>query len=193
MRLLTAPGQMFEIEEIDIRGTKTRIWKNCPASLRVVLDLSRGHGDKDFLIYEDERTTFEEHYRIAASIARTLEQRFGVEKGDRVSIAMRNLPEWAMAFWAIASAGAIAVPLNAWWTGSELQYGLMDSGSSVVFVDSERLQRIRPHLADLPDLKAVVVTYEDRTEHQPIADSPVPISLSPSSSPTRRRSPRFPT
>ena len=71
---LTAPGQMFEIEEIDIRGIKTRIWKNCPDSLRVVLDLSRGHGDKDFLIYEDERTTFEEHYRIAASIARALEQ-----------------------------------------------------------------------------------------------------------------------
>ena len=162
---LTAPGQMFEVEEIDIRGVETRIWKNCPASLRVVLDLSRGHGDKDFLIYEDERTTFEEHYRIAASIARALDQRFGVGKGDRVSIAMRNLPEWSMAFWAIASAGAVAVPLNAWWTGSELQYGLMDSGTSVVFVDAERLQRIRPHLSDLPGLKAVVVTYEDRAEH----------------------------
>jgi long-chain acyl-CoA synthetase len=172
---LTAPGQMFEVEEIDIRGVETRIWKNCPASLRVVLDLSRGHGDKDFLIYEDERTTFEEHYRIAASIARALDQRFGVGKGDRVSIAMRNLPEWSMAFWAVASAGAVAVPLNAWWTGSELQYGLMDSGTSVVFVDAERLQRIRPHLGDLPGLKAVVVTYEDRAEHHAITDSPVPI------------------
>jgi long-chain acyl-CoA synthetase len=173
--VLTAPGQMFDVEEIDIRGVKTRIWKNCPDSLRVVLDLSRGHGDKDFLIYEDERTTFEEHYRIAASISRALHQRFGIRKGDRVSIAMRNLPEWSMAFWAIASAGAVAVPLNAWWTGSELQYGLMDSGTSVVFVDAERLQRIRPHLGDLPELKAVVVTYEDRAEHDAITDSPVPI------------------
>src|SRR3984957_6133648 len=172
---LTAAGQMFEVEEIDIRGVKTRNWKNNPASLKVVLDLSRGPGDKDFLVYEDERTTFEEHYRIVASISRALEQRFGVGKGDRVSIAMRNLPEWSMAFWAIASAGAIAVPLNAWWTGSELQYGLKDSGSSVVFVDAERLQRIRPHLGDLPDLKAVVVTYEDRSEHSLITNSPVPI------------------
>ena len=65
----------------------------------VVLDLSRGHGEKDFLVYEDERTTFERHYRIAAAISRELSQRFGVVKGDRVSIAMRNLPEWAMAFW----------------------------------------------------------------------------------------------
>ena len=88
---------------------------------------------------------------------------------------MRNLPEWAMAFWAITAAGAVAVPLNAWWTGPELQYGLQDSETSVVFVDSERLQRIRPHLADLPDLKAVVVTNEDRREHPAITDSPVPV------------------
>ena len=173
--ILTASGQMFEMEDVEIRGVVTRSWKNCPASLRVVLDLSRGHGDKDFLVYEDERTTFEQHYRIAAAIARALDQRFGVRKGDRVSIAMRNLPEWAMAFWAITSAGAVAVPLNAWWTGPELQYGLQDSETSVVFVDSERLHRIRPYLADLPDLKAVVVTNEDRKEHPAITDSPVPI------------------
>ncbi len=173
--VLTAPGQMFEMEDVEIRGVVTRTWKNCPVSLRVVLDLSRGHGDQDFLVYEDERTTFEEHYRIAASIARALDQRFGISKGDRVSIAMRNLPEWAMAFWAIAGAGAVAVPLNAWWTGHELQYGLEDSETSVVFVDSERLQRIRPHLADLPGLKAVIVTNEDRREHRAITDSPVPV------------------
>ncbi|MFZ0665889.1 MAG: class I adenylate-forming enzyme family protein, partial [Acidimicrobiales bacterium] len=172
---LTAPGQMFEMEEIDIRGVATRIWKNCPGSLKVVLDLSLGHGDKTFLVYEDERTTFKEHYGIAASIARALSERFGVNKGDRVSIAMRNLPEWAMAFWGITSIGAIVVPINAWWTGPELQYGLADSGSSVVFVDSERLARIRPVLSDLPDLTAVIVTNEDRKPHIEITDSPVPI------------------
>ena len=45
--VLTAPGQMFEMEDVEIRGVVTRTWKNCPTSLRVVLDLSRGHGDKD--------------------------------------------------------------------------------------------------------------------------------------------------
>jgi len=173
--VMTASGQMFEVEEVEIRGIATRVWKNCPASLKVVLDLSRGHGDKTFLVYEDERTTFEEHYGIAASISRSLADRFGIVKGDRVSIAMRNLPEWAMAFWGITSAGAVVVPLNAWWTGSELEYGLQDSGSSVVFVDSERLQRLRPHLGNLPNLKAIVVTNEDRKEHAAVTDSPVPV------------------
>ena len=45
----------------------------------------------------------------------------------------------------------------------------------MVFVDSERLQRIRGHLSDLPGLKAVVVTYEDRSEHRPVTDLPVPV------------------
>src|ERR1039458_6223284 len=54
---LTAPGQMFEMEELDIRGVPTRTWKNAPPSLRAVLDLSLQHGDATFLVYEDERTT----------------------------------------------------------------------------------------------------------------------------------------
>jgi long-chain acyl-CoA synthetase len=159
---LTAPGQMFEVEEVEIRGVTTRAWKNCPASLRIVLELSRAHGDKDLIVYEDERITFEEHFQRVAALSVGLRDRFGIEKGDRVSIVMRNLPEWAMAFWGASAAGAIVVPLNAWWTGSELEYGLADSGSAVVFVDSERLERIRPHLGALPDLRAVVVTDEDR-------------------------------
>ena len=114
------------------------------ANLRVVLDMSLAHGDKTFLVYEDERTTFAEHYRIACTLARRLQTTFGVEQGDRVAIIMRNLPEWVMAFWAATLTGAIVVPLNAWWSGEELRYGLEDSGSKVVFVDSERAQRIRP-------------------------------------------------
>jgi long-chain acyl-CoA synthetase len=159
---LTAPGQLFEMEEIEIRGVPTRVWKSAPPSLRTVLDLSQVHGDADFLVYEDERTTFAEHYRIAATLARRLRDAHGIEKGDRVAIAMRNLPEWIMSFWAVAAAGAIVVPLNAWWTGEELQYGLSDSGSVLAFVDSERADRIRPRMGDLPFLRALVVADEHR-------------------------------
>ncbi len=174
-RAITAPGQMFEMEEVDIRGVRTRVWKNCPDNLRVILELSRGHGDQDYLVYEDERTTYEEHFRIAATVASELRSRFGVERGDRVAIAMRNLPEWAMAFWGAAVAGGVVVPLNAWWTSPELHYGLADSGTTVAFVDAARLDRLLPHLAELPDLRAVVVTHEDRTAVSAPAHAPVPI------------------
>jgi long-chain acyl-CoA synthetase len=160
---LTAAGQLFEMEELDIRGVTTRTWKNAPPSLRAVMDMSLGHGDAVFLVYEDERTTFAEHYRIACTLAHRLRDTFGIEQGDRVAIIMRNLPEWVMAFWAATLAGAIVVPLNAWWSGEELRYGLEDSGSKVAFVDTERVERIRPVLAGLPDLGAVIVADEHRS------------------------------
>jgi long-chain acyl-CoA synthetase len=143
--------------------------------LRDVLELSRGHGDKTYLVYEDERTSFEDHYRIVATLGRRLADRFEIAKGDRVTIAMRNLPEWAMGFWAASAAGAVVVPLNAWWTGPELEYGLADSGTAVAFVDAERYGRLAPHLAELPDLRAVVVTTEDRSPFTAPATSPVPV------------------
>ena len=143
---LTAPGETFEMETLTIRGVPTRTWKSAPATLRTVLELSALHGDQVFLVYEDERVTFAEHFSTVAGLAHTLIDRFGVGKGDRVAIAMRNLPEWVMAFWASVAVGAVVVPLNAWWTGAELAYGLSDSGTSVVFVDEERRERIVPHL-----------------------------------------------
>ena len=81
-------------------------------------------------------------------------QRRGIGKGDRVALAMVNLPEWPMAFFAITALGAIAVPLNAWWTGAELEYGLADSGAKALICDAGRAARIAPHLAALPDAGA---------------------------------------
>jgi long-chain acyl-CoA synthetase len=172
---LTAPGQMFEMEELDIRGVRTRVWKNAPSDLRVVLELSKAHGDKTFLVYEDERTTFDEHFANVAAISCALRDRFGLQKGERLSIAMRNLPEWAMTFWAGAASGAVLVPLNAWWTGAELRFGLFDSQTAVVVVDSARFERIAPHLGELPELRGIVVTSEHRTELPNFARSPVPV------------------
>ena len=76
---LTAAGQVFETGEEEIRGVRTRVWKNAPATLAVVLEQSRAHGDATFLVYEDERITFEEHYRRAAALAHVLVDRYSVE------------------------------------------------------------------------------------------------------------------
>jgi long-chain acyl-CoA synthetase len=140
--LLTAPPSMFEMEEADVFGTRLRVWKYAPPSLRAILEASRGRGDAVFIVYEDEELTFEQHYCAVAQLASILIDRYGIEKGDRVAIAMRNFPEWSIAFWALTAAGAIAVPLNAWWSADELDYGLRDSGAKVVFADAERWERL---------------------------------------------------
>jgi long-chain acyl-CoA synthetase len=154
--LLTAPGSPFEMDEAVVRGVPLRVWKAAPPSLRAVLESSRERGDELFLVYEDERISFARHVAVVATLARRMVEELGVRKGDRVAIAMRNFPEWSFAFWAATAAGGVAVPLNAWWTAAELEYGLQDSGSRVLFCDAERHDRLAPALASL-GFDAVVV------------------------------------
>jgi long-chain acyl-CoA synthetase len=158
--LLTAPGARFEMETADIGGVSTRVWKNAPPSLAALQQLVRAYGDRVFTIYEDERVTYDANYRAVCHLATRLTE-MGVGKGDRVALAMRNLPEWPTIFFAIASIGAIVVPLNAWWTGTELEYGLRDSGARVLFVDRERHERLKHCYDDLPGLERVIVSRAD--------------------------------
>jgi long-chain acyl-CoA synthetase len=160
---LTEPGSLFEIENCEIRGVSTKTWKHAPPSLKSVLESSRGHADKTFIVYEDERYTFEEHFQRAARLANVMVKDWGLAKGDRVAIAMRNFPEWSIAFWAAASVGGVVVPLNSWWKGEELEYGLSDSGARFLFADAKRAEILESHLGGLP-LDRVVVA---RTEGAP--------------------------
>jgi long-chain acyl-CoA synthetase len=158
---LTAPGQRFEMDEAVIRGIKTRVWKNAPPTLRDVVQASRMYGDRTLLVYESDRATYESFYRAVVAMANELLAR-GVKTGDRVAIIMRNLPEWPVAFYGATVIGAIVTPLNAWWTGPELEYGLVDSGTKVAIVDAERLERIAEHLVNCPALERIYVSrYHD--------------------------------
>ena len=155
--LLCAPDAPFEMDTVAVRGVPTRVWKNAPASLAVLAAVGRNHGDATFLVYEDERVSFSAWHRAVAALAAEL-RALGVNKGDRVALVSRNLPEWPVVFFAVTVLGAICVPLNAWWTGAELVYGLNNSGSKLVICDAERLARIEPHRAELPALETMVVS-----------------------------------
>jgi long-chain acyl-CoA synthetase len=162
---LTAPGAPFEMEDRAIRGIPTRVWKNTPPTVRELFLAGRGHGEKIFLVHEQERVSYEAFARAALAIAAALTAD-GVKQGDRVALIMRNLPEWPAAFFGIALTGAIVTPLNAWWTGPELEYGLIDSGAKAAIVDAERLERLSEHLHNCPDLRRVFVAREaEETAH----------------------------
>nr|HMP62819.1 class I adenylate-forming enzyme family protein [Phenylobacterium sp.] len=153
---LTAPGERFELDQAVIEGVPTKVWKNAPPTLRDVLLNGRAFGSREFLVYEDDRASFEAFTRAAVTLAHRL-QADGVGKGDRVAVVMRNLPEWPVAFFAAAIIGAIVTPLNAWWTGPELEFGLADSAAKVALVDDERLERILAHLDACPALARIYV------------------------------------
>jgi len=166
---LTGPDGQFEIVETEIRGQRLREYKNAPPTLRALWQISALHGDKEYLVYEDDRWTFERAHREVASIAQWLLDQ-GVEPGDRVAIAMRNYPEWMLAYWGCTSIGVAAVGVNAWWTGPELVYGIHDSDPKVIIADIERLDRIADHADELADRILVGVRLaEDRAEVVPWA------------------------
>jgi long-chain acyl-CoA synthetase len=137
---VSAAGQPFEIIEVEHDGVTNRAFKNAPATLRQLFDLARGV-EETFLVYEDEEWTFAEVMREVDALSDTLVHHFGIKKGDRVGIAMRNFPEWVISFAAIISVGAISVSLNAWWTEDELDFAINDSGLALFIGDSERILR----------------------------------------------------
>jgi long-chain acyl-CoA synthetase len=154
---LCAPGAPFEMEVVTIEGVPTRVWKNALPTLAALAEHTKAFGEREFVVFNDERMTYADWYRAVAALAAAL-QELGVTKGDRIALAMRNLPEWPVAFFAGAVIGAIVVPLNAWWTGEELAFGMADSGASVLICDAERWERMALHKGEMSDLQHVLVT-----------------------------------
>ncbi len=135
---VTGPGQIFELIDSEVRGVKMKVFKNAPAHLGQVFAGSRGHGDKTFLVYEDEIITFAQAADRIDALASLLVNVYGVKKGDRVAVAMRNFPEWVMSFAAIISVGAINVSMNSWWTEDEMDFAPEASGATVLICDQQR-------------------------------------------------------
>ena len=142
---LTAPGARFETTDAMIRGVTMAVWKHVPATALEAFTQARSHGSREFLVYENERISYDDFARAVVRLAAHLHGQ-GLRKGDRLALVMRNLPEWPVVFMAALLAGAIVVPLNAWWSGTELGYGILDSGARFVLADGERLARMK----DLP-------------------------------------------
>ncbi len=62
---LTAEGGPFAMTEIEVRGTPMRVFNSAPPDMRVLWELAVNHGDKTYIVFEDERFTYNE---IAAQV-----------------------------------------------------------------------------------------------------------------------------
>ncbi len=140
---IIAPGGQLEVGTATVRGAELPVFKAAPPSMReYFMAMFAQNGPREFLVFGDERLTFAQVYQQSLKLAAMLQHRHGIAKGDRVAIAMRNYPEWIVAFVAVLHLGAVAVPMNAWWRAEELDYGLKDSGTRLVIADEERARRV---------------------------------------------------
>ena len=141
---LTAPGAPFELVGSDESG---HYYRNAPANLAEALAVARQHGDRDFLVYEGERRSFNELMDEADAIGAALQAR-GVRPGDRVALAMRNYPEWMAVFIGVVSVGAVIVPVNSWGKPADIAYTVGDCGAHLVFCDQQRYEGVAPLFRD---------------------------------------------
>lgn len=163
-RKLAEPGTPLAVSEGVIDGISMKYYSEAPPTIRFLAEASALHGERDFLVYEDERANFLAHLKAVAHLAHALKDQFGIAKGDRVAIIMRNYPQWPVAFFAALSIGAIATPMNSWWTGEELEYGLQNSGAKLALVDPQIYERIREHTERLPELETIIIARETEEE-----------------------------
>src|SRR5712692_10992542 len=89
------------------------------------------HPNHTALIYYGTKLTYAQFSSLANRFAAGL-QRLGVQKGDRVAIALPNIPQFPIAFYGALRAGAVAVPTNPLYTEREMQHQLADSGARVM-------------------------------------------------------------
>lgn len=179
MAQLTGVGAPYEVAGDDSTG---RYYKTAPENLRDALAVARNHGDREFLIYEGERRTFNQLMDEADTLAAAL-QAAGIEKGDRVALAMRNYPEWMAAFLAVIDIGAVIVPVNSWGKPADIAYTVGDAGAKLVICDQQRYDGVAEMLAEKgirvliarptddnhPDgLQAFVATYAGK-KPEPVA------------------------
>ena len=159
LRALTAPGADFELVEETVGGIPMRVFRNAPPTLRAVLELTREFAERDAVVYEEERFTYGELLAVAAGLAARLRDRYGLERGDRIAVAMRNYPEWPLVFWAAIALDIVVVPLNAWWTAREMRYALEDSDARLLVADGERIDVLGDSLSGFALRGVIAVRY----------------------------------
>ena len=120
------------------RSAPTRLHPRCTHRPATSSPRVAGTADADFLVFGDQRWSFEQFFADVDALAAVLQHDMGVKPGDRIAIAMRNCPDWVLIFAAAVHVGAVAVLINSWGSAEELEFTLRDSDPTVLAADLPR-------------------------------------------------------
>ncbi|MGR4890076.1 class I adenylate-forming enzyme family protein [Sphingopyxis sp. LARHCG72] len=141
--LITGPGGPIQLGSVERFGQQLPFITNAPTNLSdYVAFFAAMHGDATFLVEGDERLSFKQVYGAARQVAAGLIEGHGVQRGDRVGLAMRNANAWCVTYIGILMAGGCATLLNGWWQGGELAAGIDDAEAKLVIADVQRAARL---------------------------------------------------
>ncbi len=107
-------------------------------NLRATAEASPG---KPLVIFNEQGLSYGEALVRIEALAAWLQQRCGVQRGDRVLLFSQNCPAYVVAYYAILRADAVVVPVNAMCTADELGYQAQDAAARVALVGREMAER----------------------------------------------------
>lgn len=108
---------------------------------------------KTALFWGDQEFSYGDLWGRSGYLAGRLQETYGVRKGDRVGIWLKNCPEFVPVFFGILHAGGVVVPINNFLKPDEVVYILQDAGINVLITDAELGAHHRPLEAARPGLK----------------------------------------
>jgi long-chain acyl-CoA synthetase len=138
-RLIGGDG-FFAVTEQQVAGVPRRVFTHAAPTVLDILDSGRGHGGAEFVVFGDQRWSFEQFFADVDALAAVLQNDMAVKPGDRVAIAMRNCPDWILTFAAAVHVGALPVLINSWGSAEELEFTLRDSDPAVLAADLPRVR-----------------------------------------------------
>ena len=146
---LIGPGGPFELHNVEVDGTAMPAYRNAFAMLPAFLQTGRAYAEREFLVFDEERWTFGQFFHAVDALAARLQSEHGLGAGQIVAIAMRNRPQWAVAFVAVALTGAVPAPLNSFGLREELLSSLDALQAHLLIADHDRLSHVQDDLSAL--------------------------------------------
>lgn len=121
------------------------------------------HGDKTAVVssHQSTRLTYRDLDIASTRLAHGLAS-LGVKQGSRVTASLGNTAEFAILHYAVFKLGAILVPLNPAFTGSQLKSALNHLESEHLVISAETNLPFKPPRSNLELLEEVVPRFEGR-------------------------------
>ncbi|MFC1978138.1 class I adenylate-forming enzyme family protein [Chloroflexota bacterium] len=114
------------------------VYADRPKNLTELLNTTvKKYGEQEGLIDASTRLSYKQVASSVSNVASALYYNYGIRKGDRVALMLRNGLEFVISFFAIAKIGAISVLLNIALKGEELAFQVRDSGPALLIVEHE--------------------------------------------------------
>lgn len=157
-----------EIVRETIGGVDLLIYRERPSSVPEMFYRSVDANPHHLaLVFNKARWSYASLEEAVNRVARTLRERWGVAKGDRVAAVLHNCPEFVILYLAVGAVGGILVPLNARLKGRELLFQIQRTEPLLLFVSPETWPEVEPIRGKIPSVRGFISVGGDLPESYP--------------------------